>query len=174
VRFGVSLEDDLIRRDFTVNAMAWDGERLTDLFGGQEDLRQRCIRTVGDPVRRFTEDGLRIARALRFACTLNFALDPAVLDAALQCRDRLQAVSLPRLRTELQSTVLGNAPQAADGFLTGGGLAWLGLCPPTEENAPAFTLAPLAQVPCRMLLRWWGRRAACFTSPMPLIFRDSF
>ena len=153
VRFGVSLAEDLARRDFTVNAMAWDGERLTDLFGGQEDLREKRIRTVGDPVRRFTEDGLRIARALRFAATLDLTLDPAVLEAALACRDRLRAVSLPRLRADLQGAVLGRAPQAMDAFIAADGLGLLRLRAPRPD---AFTLAPLAQIPCRMLLRWWG------------------
>ncbi len=171
VRFGVSLEEDLARRDLTVNAMAWDGSTLTDPFGGQEDLRARRIRTVGDPVRRFTEDGLRILRALRFASVLDFETEPEVLRAAIQCRSQLRAISLPRLRTELQGAVLGSAPQALDAFLAAGGLRWLGLrtpqAPSCAETAPeaaaepaaadaAFTLAPLAHVPCRMLLRWWA------------------
>ena len=74
VRCGVSLQEDLARRDFTVNAMAWDGSRVIDPFGGQADLSARLIRTVGDPSRRFQEDGLRILRALRFASALSFAL----------------------------------------------------------------------------------------------------
>ena len=170
VRFGVGLEEDLARRDFTVNAIAWDGQTLTDLYGGQEDLQKKRIRTVGAPELRFTEDGLRIARALRFASTLDFSLDPEVLCAALHCRDRLQAVSLPRLRAELQGAVLGKAPQAMDSFLAAGGLRRLGLFPPqtqscavdaapenfSADGVPAFTLAPLAKIPCRMLLRWWG------------------
>lgn len=170
VHFGVSLEEDLARRDLTVNAMAWDGSVLTDPFGGLEDLRARRIRTVGDPVRRFTEDGLRILRALRFASVLDFEMGPEVLEAAIRCRGQLRSVSLPRLRTELQGAVLGKAPQALDAFLAAGGLRWLGLrtpeSPTSTENEPsslpngteatAFTLAPLAQVPCRMLLRWWA------------------
>ncbi len=166
VRFGVSLQEDLTRRDLTINAMAWDGENLIDPFDGRADLAARRIRTVGEPMRRFAEDGLRILRALRFASVLELVIEPEVLDAAIRCRGGLRAVSLPRLRVELQAAVLGKAPQALDGFLTAGGLRWLGLHTPAtaaestdtsaEAAPPAFTLAPLAHVPCRMLLRWWA------------------
>lgn len=162
VRFGVSLAEDLARRDFTINAMAWDGETLTDPFDGQGDVQRHCIRTVGDPLRRFSEDGLRILRALRFASVLDYELEPATLAAAISCRGSLRGVSLPRLRSELQAAVLGSAPQRLDAFLAAGGLRWLGLRMPltaadTEGNASVpCSLAPLAGVPCRMLLRWWA------------------
>ena len=76
IRFTPSLEEDLKRRDFTINAMAVSerGE-LVDLFGGQEDLRQGCIRCVGDARERFREDALRMLRAVRFAAQLNFAIE---------------------------------------------------------------------------------------------------
>lgn len=158
VRFGVSLQEDLARRDFTVNAIAWDGSRVIDPFGGQADLSARLIRTVGDPSRRFQEDGLRILRALRFASALSFALEPDTLAAAIRCRGALRSVSEPRIKSELQAALLGRAPQALDAFLTAGGLRWLGLYPPqtAAEDAAGFTLAPLAGTPCRMLLRWWA------------------
>lgn len=159
VRFGVSLAEDLARRDLTINAIAWDGTTLTDPFEGEADIRRHCIRTVGDPMRRFSEDGLRILRALRFASVLAYETEPATLAAAIACRSSLRGVSLPRVRGELQAAILGRAPQALDAFLAAGGLRWLGLSMPLvtadADTAPA-TLTPLAQVPCRMLLRWWA------------------
>ena len=70
------LEDDLGRRDFTINAMAWNPEKgIIDLFGGLSDIASRRIRTVGDPDERFGEDALRMLRAVRFAARLNFDID---------------------------------------------------------------------------------------------------
>ena len=82
VAFTRELAEDLSRRDFTINAMAWHPERgLIDLFGGVEDLRDRLVRAVGDPVQRFNEDGLRMLRMVRFATVLDFDYDPATYDA---------------------------------------------------------------------------------------------
>ena len=89
VRFVRSLAEDLVRRDFTINAMAMDESgAVTDLFGGREDLSRRVIRCVGEPETRFREDALRMLRAYRFAAQLGFSLDPT-LRAALR-------VALPR------------------------------------------------------------------------------
>ena len=75
VTFTDSLEEDLSRRDFTVNAMAYsDRDGIVDRFGGQRDLRDRIIRCVGEPEKRFQEDGLRILRAMRFAAVLDFTV----------------------------------------------------------------------------------------------------
>ncbi len=77
VERAASLEDDLARRDFTVNAMAWHPERgLVDRYDGQGDLDRKLIRAVGDPKRRFNEDALRMLRAVRFACRLDFVIEP--------------------------------------------------------------------------------------------------
>lgn len=84
VLFASRLEQDLARRDFTVNAMAYAPSRgLTDLFGGQHDLETHVIRAVGDPSDRFKEDALRVLRAFRFASQLDFALEEHTLCAAL-------------------------------------------------------------------------------------------
>ena len=78
VQFSSSLEEDLARRDLTVNAMAMDLRgHICDPFGGQEDLSRRVLRCVGDPLRRLDEDALRIMRTLRFAAVLGFAIDPS-------------------------------------------------------------------------------------------------
>lgn len=134
VHFGVSLQEDLARRDFTVNAMAWDGRQLIDPFGGQADLQAGLVRAVGDPVRRFKEDALRILRAFRFASVLDFAIEEETLRAALACRSRLRGLSDPRIKNELQATLLGRAPQALDPFIAVGGLRWLGLRGPQDDR----------------------------------------
>ena len=97
-----SLEDDLARRDFTVNAMAWHPERgLVDRFDGQGDLCRRVIRAVGEPRRRFTEDALRMLRAVRFACRLDFAIEPETTRALASCAPLLDAVAVERVGWEL-------------------------------------------------------------------------
>ena len=108
VRFASKLEDDLSRRDFTVNAMALHPTRgLVDLFGGREDLRRGVIRCVGDPAERFREDALRILRALRFASKLSFCLDAATADAARRGKDSLSLLSRERVQSECTGLLCG-------------------------------------------------------------------
>jgi tRNA nucleotidyltransferase (CCA-adding enzyme) len=103
VVFGVTLEEDLARRDFTMNAIAYDplARALADPFGGRADLAARLIRAVGDPAARFGEDGLRVMRAIRFAATLGFALEPATEAAIPSALGSLARVSAERVRDEL-------------------------------------------------------------------------
>lgn len=97
-----SVNEDLARRDFTVNAMAWHPERgLLDLFDGEGDIQRGVIRAVGEPRRRFEEDALRMLRAVRFACRLDFAMDPATADALATCAPLLDAVAHERTGHEL-------------------------------------------------------------------------
>lgn len=108
VLFTPRLEDDLARRDFTVNAMAWNPtDGLVDCFGGQKDLADGIIRCVGDPERRFDEDALRILRALRFSSVLGFALEPETLRAARAKKDSLSLVSRERIAAELVKLLCG-------------------------------------------------------------------
>ena len=110
VRFTPSLREDLARRDFTVNAMAYDPVTgLTDPFGGRADLEQTLLRCVGDPAQRFSEDALRILRALRFASTLNFSLEAETRRALLAGRDALRRISAERIRDELLKLLCGPA-----------------------------------------------------------------
>lgn len=103
VQRAATLEEDLARRDFTVNAMAWHPERgLRDLYGGQEDLAARVIRAVGEPRRRFEEDALRMLRAVRFACRLDFAIEPKTARALANCAELLRAVARERVGVELE------------------------------------------------------------------------
>ena len=110
VTFLSELRGDLARRDFTVNAMALDeGERPIDLFGGQSDLKDHIIRTVGDPVDRFREDGLRILRGLRFASRLDFTVEPGTALAMVAERELLKNISAERIFTELKGILIGPA-----------------------------------------------------------------
>ena len=96
------VEDDLARRDFTVNAMAWHPERgLLDLYDGQGDLARKVIRAVGDPRRRFEEDALRMLRAVRFACRLDFWIEERTAEALAACAPLLDAVARERVGIEL-------------------------------------------------------------------------
>lgn len=111
VVFTRELAEDLSRRDFTINAMAWHPERgLIDLFGGVEDLRDRLVRAVGDPVQRFNEDGLRMLRMVRFATVLDFDYDPATYDAVRKQGHLLQYISKERIQVELNKILLAAHP----------------------------------------------------------------
>ena len=102
VRFTRSLREDLQRRDFTVNAMAYHPiEGIVDLYEGQKDLKKRLIRCVGDPEQRLTEDALRILRATRFASQLNFDIDEPTAQVMHRLKDRLRLVSRERIAAEL-------------------------------------------------------------------------
>ncbi|MBQ8716310.1 MAG: hypothetical protein IJY43_00510 [Clostridia bacterium] len=110
VSFTRRLADDLSRRDFTVNAMAWsEATGLVDLFGGQEDLRSGVIRAVGDPTARFTEDALRILRAFRFSAQLDFEIEESTLSAAQATRAGLTRISAERIFSELTRLLISPA-----------------------------------------------------------------
>jgi tRNA nucleotidyltransferase (CCA-adding enzyme) len=110
VIFGVTLEEDMSRRDFTVNAMAFDplAEGVIDPFGGQVDLAKKLLRAVGDAAARFREDGLRVMRAVRFAAVLEFAIEPATLAAIPSALESLKKVAAERVQVELYK-LLGSA-----------------------------------------------------------------
>ena len=125
VRFGVSLTEDLARRDFTINAMAWlladlDAGRgsLVDPFGGQDDLSARLLRAVGEPRQRFGEDALRLIRAARFAGRLELTIDPATELAIRELAPTAATVSAERVRDELLRILARDpAPSRAFGVL---------------------------------------------------------
>lgn len=108
VGFTGRLEEDLARRDFTINAMAYSPERgLIDPYGGERDLGDRIIRCVGEPERRFDEDALRILRALRFASTLGFEIDDQTAEAAVRLRALILDISRERVSAELEKLLSG-------------------------------------------------------------------
>ena len=112
VTFSASLEEDLKRRDFTINAMAYnDGAGLIDLFGGTEDLEQGVIRCVGDPEKRFGEDALRMLRAVRFSGALGFEIEAETKRAVERLRDNIRFVSAERIRTEFVKLMVSPHPE---------------------------------------------------------------
>lgn len=112
VDFTSDLREDLARRDFTVNAIAWDPDAgvICDPFDGRGDLARGLLRAVGDPRERFGEDGLRAMRAVRFACTLGLTIDPATRAAIPQTLDTFRQVAAERIRVELVKMLVGPAP----------------------------------------------------------------
>jgi tRNA nucleotidyltransferase (CCA-adding enzyme) len=112
VTFSATLEEDLSRRDFTMNAIAYDpfGHAIVDPWNGQGDIVRKTIRTVGDPLLRFCEDGLRPMRAIRQAAQLGFALDPATQAAIPAAMASFRKVSAERIRDELHKLLLSPVP----------------------------------------------------------------
>ncbi|MGF6376012.1 tRNA nucleotidyltransferase (CCA-adding enzyme) [Clostridiales Family XIII bacterium PM5-7] len=108
VSFTRSLEEDLARRDFTINAIAYHPEiGLVDPLGGRADIKKQIIRCVGDPQKRFEEDALRILRGLRFAATLGFDIKASTAKAMEQCKDGLNYIPIERINVEFLKLVEG-------------------------------------------------------------------
>ncbi len=124
VRFVRTIEEDLARRDFTMNALAYDPERdeLRDPFDGRGDLAKRLVRAVGDPLARFSEDGLRSLRGVRFCAQLDFQIEPATLAAIPQTIAVFRKVSAERVRDELLKILLAPRPSTALRLLAETGL----------------------------------------------------
>jgi len=117
VLFETQLDRDLERRDFTINALAMDEKGvITDLFGGQKDIKQKIIRAVGEPSERFKEDALRMMRAIRFACQLKFELEPKTERGIAKLAGGLKFVSGERIRDELVKILQSDTP--AEGFMS--------------------------------------------------------
>ena len=113
VQFVPDVREDLARRDFTINAMAYnEAEGLVDPFGGQKDLQNGLLRAVGEPQQRFTEDALRILRLYRFAARFGFALDEATARAARQLAPHLDCISAERIQEELAKLLAAPQPGA--------------------------------------------------------------
>ncbi len=111
VTFVRSLEEDMKRRDFTMNAMALTkDEEIIDLFGGKEDIQNGIIRTVGDPNHRFGEDALRMLRAIRFSAQLNFQLEEKTSEAITNNASTIQNISVERITNELEKIWLSAFP----------------------------------------------------------------
>jgi poly(A) polymerase len=125
VSYGDSLEEDLRRRDLTVNAMAVavPGKQFVDPFGGLEDLAGRVLRTPGRPEDSFSDDPLRMMRVARFVAQLGFTVDPAVVAAMTAMADRIEIVSAERVRDELVKLVCAPRPRAGLALLVETGLA---------------------------------------------------
>lgn len=109
VEFVTDIKEDLSRRDFTINAIAYNSNcGFVDLFGGREDINNKIIRTVGDADKRFKEDALRIMRAIRFASVLSFDIEPETKKAVFNNKELLKNVSAERIFTELSKLLMGD------------------------------------------------------------------
>ena len=114
VSFTDRIEEDLSRRDFTVNAMAYSPKRgFVDVFGGREDLAAGILRAVREPSERFREDALRILRAYRFSAQLGFSIEEKTAEAAVVCKDGIAMLSAERVFTELYKLLEAKCPEAA-------------------------------------------------------------
>ena len=160
VAFDAGLNEDLARRDFTVNAMALGAEgEVLDPFGGRADLERRLIRCVGDPDRRFAEDALRMFRALRFAAQLGFEIEEDTLAAIRRNARRAENLSGERIKAELEKILLSPRPELAGDAMRLGLLSHLGGSPDCPD------LSPLRDVPAAPIPRW---RAFCRLTGFPI------
>jgi tRNA nucleotidyltransferase (CCA-adding enzyme) len=164
VRFGASLDEDLARRDFTINAIAYSTTRdeLRDPFGGRDDLARGLLRTVGDPDARMNEDRLRALRAIRFATRFGFTIDPDTWKAIERSAPHLRRLSAERVKQELEKTMdqVAQPGLALEMWRRSGALAVL--LPPLASFTPvaartldclALPRADLAARPQRRILR---------------------
>ena len=186
VQFVPDVREDLARRDFTINAMAYnEAEGLVDPFGGQADLQNGLLRAVGEPQQRFTEDALRILRLYRFAARFGFALDAATARAARQLAPHLDCISAERIQEELAKLLAAPQPGA---YLEPAVLAVVlpeltpaaleaakpvvDACPAGEENLPvrwAALLGTLGEADTRRVLKRLRCSNACIEETAVLV-----
>ena len=186
VQFVPDVREDLARRDFTINAMAYNAaEGLVDPFGGQKDLQGGLLRAVGEPQQRFTEDALRILRLYRFAARFGFALDAATARAARQLAPHLDCISAERIQEELAKLLAAPQPGA---YLEPAVLAVVlpeltpesltaakpvvDACPAGEENLPvrwAALLGALGETDTRRVLKRLRCSNACIEETAVLV-----
>ncbi|MCR4648887.1 MAG: HD domain-containing protein, partial [Lachnospiraceae bacterium] len=141
VSFTSNLKEDLLRRDFTINAMAYnDTDGLVDVFGGMDDIKARIIRCVGEPKERFGEDALRLLRAIRFAAQLGYDIEPKTLEAVRELSPTLKNISAERIQAELNKILVSDNPSmlktAYETGLTAQFIPELDLCFKTGQNNP--------------------------------------
>ena len=142
VEFAETLDEDLGRRDFTVNAMAWHPQReeLRDRHGGRDDLRNRVLRTVGSPRERFREDYLRVLRGLRFAGALDMEIDSDTWAGMVEAVPGLSMLSMERVREELEKVLSGPRPsRSLELYHRSGALRQI--LPELREDVPADAIA---------------------------------
>lgn len=131
VTFVKSLKEDLARRDFTVNAIAYNKTKgVKDFFGGIKDINNKILRAVGEPKKRFREDALRILRLFRFASVLEFTPEKETLNAALKCAPLLESISAERISSELRKAINSKKPAALKPLTDIRGLEFIGIKAP--------------------------------------------
>jgi poly(A) polymerase len=173
VCFGNSLEEDLARRDFTINALARDplDGSIIDLFHGRQDLEDHILRAVGEePDKRFDEDPLRLLRAVRFAAQLDFVIEPMTCQAIIRQASKLQKISRERIRDEMNKLLLSAHPaRGLDLLVELGLMEWIipevtdlrgvsqqrpGLKPAATKDVYAHVLRVVEQSSPRLVTRW--------------------
>lgn len=177
VIFTRSLREDLKRRDFTMNALAYNDQKgLVDLFGGLGDMQKGCIRCVGDALERFTEDALRIMRAIRFSAQLGYEIEESTREAIVQLAPRLGQISAERIRAELVKLLVSDHPDylrmAYEAGVTAVILPELDIAMETPQNHPHHCysvgehllhsmkeIAPVKELRLAMLLHDIGKPA---------------
>jgi len=122
IEWAKTLEEDLARRDFTINAIAYDGKKIIDPHYGQKDLKEKIIRCVGDPDKRFTEDALRLLRAIRFASQLGFLIEEKTRKAIEKNSQLITKISWERIRDEFLKILKSDHPAEGVLFLRNTGL----------------------------------------------------
>jgi uncharacterized domain HDIG len=122
IEWAKTVEEDLGRRDFTINAIAYDGNKIIDPFGGEKDIKNQLIRCVGDPDKRFTEDALRLLRAIRFASQLGFLIEEKTREAIVKNSYLITKISWERIRDEFLKILKSDHPSEGVLFLRNTGL----------------------------------------------------
>ncbi len=122
IEWAKTVEEDLSRRDFTINAIAYDGKNIIDPYGGQKDLSNKLIKAVGDPDTRFNEDALRLLRAVRFTSQLGFLIEDATRDSIQKNAGLITKISWERIRDEFLKILGGDHPSEGILFLKNTGL----------------------------------------------------
>ncbi|MDO8609448.1 MAG: hypothetical protein Q7R95_02785, partial [bacterium] len=110
IEWAKTIEEDLSRRDFTINAIAYDGKNIIDPFKGQEDLKNNIIKAVGEPDKRFNEDALRLLRGIRFASQLGFLIEYKTKNSIQKNAQLIKNISWERIRDELLKIISSNHP----------------------------------------------------------------
>ncbi len=155
VTFVGDIKEDLSRRDFTVNAMAYNEyDGLIDCFGGEKDLKNKILRAVGNPEKRFSEDALRIMRLVRFSSTLDFKAEKETEISALRLCKNLKNISAERVATELFKTLDGNNLSLLSKLIKKGGLEAFGI--KHLKSLKNITLLPKGEIRFFALLRLTG------------------
>lgn len=166
VKFVSNIKDDLSRRDFTINAFAYNNkEGLIDYFNGLEDLQNRLIRAVGNPNLRFQEDALRMLRAIRFSCQLDFTIECETYNAIKNQSHLIANISIERIREELCKILLSPKPSTGLNMLNDCGILqiilpeinalvdYTPMCNNHNRNVFAHTLKVIDNTPKDLILR---------------------
>ena len=170
VTFTRALSEDLKRRDFTINAMAYnEAAGLADLFGGMEDLENGLIRAVGDPAERFSEDALRIMRAVRFSAQLDFTIEENTLAAAAALSSNLEKISKERIREELVKTLESAHPERTALFEDIGAMPWIF---PAFGKRRQERIKKLSEMPPDRLLRLAAFLEGCTKEEAETVLRE--